>query len=91
MSYGAKRRTEPTTVAKQPKESNMETATVATETNDLDSLTKIIIDMEQNLHSKKDDINIMDARNDDIIESIEEHMMKRETTNSMKKNCGRQY
>ena len=46
MSYGAKRRTEPTTVAKQPKESNMETATVATETNDLDSLTKIIIDME---------------------------------------------
>ena len=71
-SYGAKRRTEPTTVAKQPKESKIETAAAATEMNELDWLSKMIIDMEQNLQSVTDDIDIMDAMNDDIAESIKE-------------------
>ena len=50
----------------------MEMAAVATETNDLDQLSKMIIDMKQNLQSEKEDINIVDARNEDIIESIKD-------------------
>ena len=70
--YGAKRGTKPTTVTKQPKESQMETASVATGTNDMDWLSNMMIDMEEKLQSEKDDTDIMDARNDDFIESIKE-------------------
>ena len=70
--YGAKRGTKPTTVTKQPKESQMETAVVSSETNDMDWLSKMIIDMEENVQSEKDDINIMNARNVNFIESIKE-------------------
>ena len=71
-SYDKKRGAEPTTVTKQPKESKIETAAAATEMNELDWLSKMIIDMDQNLQSVTDDIDIMDAMNDDIAESIKE-------------------
>ena len=49
----------------------METAVVATETNDLDWLSKMIIDMEQNLQSGQDNIEIIDTQIEEYVENID--------------------
>ena len=70
--YGIQRGSEPTEASQQPQKSIMETVAAATETNELDWISKIIIDMEQNLQSEKNDIDIIAAKSDEVLESIDE-------------------
>ena len=51
--YSTQQGTKPTMVVRQPKESQMETAAVATETNDMDWLSKMISDMEGKFRVKR--------------------------------------
>ena len=53
------------------KKSSMETAAAAAEPNELDWMSKVIIDMEQNLQSEKNDIDIIAAKSDEVLESID--------------------
>ena len=63
--------TKPTTVTNQLESYKVETAAVATDTDNMSWLKQMIIEVEVNLQSENDDIDIMDARNDNYIESID--------------------
>ena len=70
----------------------MEKGAVATETNDMDWLLKIGFDMERNLQSEKDDIDVMWKRGINIsLKALKKSTAKTATMNLMKKNCNRQY
>ena len=70
--YRATQETEPTTVAAQPDQSKMEMAAAVTEVNELDWMSKIILNIEQNLQSERNEIAIIAAKSDKVIESIKE-------------------